>query len=364
MAEAGKAYSQDENAKAKWLPATDTISAEIRTAAAQIITDSRLPSSNLGALLNVFLNKYLPWPYRATPGKASDATGAESPEFESLIHTSPQAIKRIATDNLACAIDVHEKLGLEQLRQSYEKIAHVKALAKSIVPTVSQGVPVADATMGIIFAVDLDAPIESLAEELARLNREHSYRVWPDMVVVLSRGTVNLMCQIPYKPLGDFLPPAREMSHRPAMYIHVFARAHAAFALNKLCAVLFPYLYFFQPGVGFLLPYKEILKDMPATRDAHRGFPIQPKGRFGPVSTSARFEELFLFPLSFEWRIRGNLLAKAQYLPWQDEALCGSKGSFPSKLYWFLPGRAPSVSQSSALGGANFRRDSDVAGPI
>ncbi len=340
MAEAGKAYSQDENAKAKWLPATDTISAEIRTAAAQIITDSRLPSSNLGALLNVFLNKYLPWPYRATPGKASDATGAESPEFESLIHTSPQAIKRIATDNLACAIDVHEKLGLEQLRQSYEKIAHVKALAKSIVPTVSQGVPVADATMGIIFAVDLDAPIESLAEELARLNREHSYRVWPDMVVVLSRGTVNLMCQIPYKPLGDFLPPAREMSHRPAMYIHVFARAHAAFALNKMCAVLFPYLYFFQPGAG-LPPYKEILRDMPATGMPIAAFQFNLKGDLVSVPTSMRFDELFLFPLSFRVEDRqGNLHAKVQYLPWQDGGVVRLQGRFPIEALLVFAGKS------------------------
>ena len=52
----------------------------------------------------------------------------------------------------------------------------------------------ADATMGIIFAADSEAPIEALAEELVRLNRGYSYRLWPDMIVVLSRGTVNLMC--------------------------------------------------------------------------------------------------------------------------------------------------------------------------
>jgi hypothetical protein len=194
--------------------------------------------------------------------------------------------------------------------------------------------------MGVIFARDSDVPIETLAEELARLNSEHSYRVWPDMIVVLSRGTVNLACQIPYKPLGDFLPPAREASHRTAMYIHVFARAHAAFALNKMCAVLFAYLYFFQPGVG-LPPYKEILKDMPATGMPIAAFQFNLKGDLVPVPTSMRFDELFLFPLSFRVEDRqGNLLAKAQYLPWQDGGVVRVQGQFPIEALLIFAGKS------------------------
>jgi hypothetical protein len=162
-----------------------------------MIADSRIPGSRLGTLLNVFLGEHIPWPYHAGPGSAIDSTGSESPKFESLIYTSPEPIERVPADNLACVIDVHENLSLERLRQSYERIAQVKALTKTTIPTVSEGVPVADASMGIIFARDSDAPIEALAEELARLNEKHSYRVWPDMIVVLSLGTVNLACQIP-----------------------------------------------------------------------------------------------------------------------------------------------------------------------
>jgi len=338
MAEPAKAYR--ESAKPKWSSAIDTISTDIRAAAAQIIADSLIPGSDLGTLLNVFLSKYVPWPYRAGPGKAIDSAGTESSTFESLIHTSPDAVERVPADNLACAIEVHENLSLEKLRQSYEKIAHVKTLTKATIPTVSQGVPVADATMGIIFARDSDAPIEALAEELARLNGEHAYKVWPDMIVVLSRGTVNLACQIPYKPLGDFLPPARDVVYRAAMYIHVFARAHAAFALNKMCAVLFPYLYLFQPGVG-LPPYQEILKEMATT-----GMPIAPfqfnlKGDLVPVPASMRFEELFLFPLSFRVEDKqGKLHAKVQYLPWQDGGVVRVQGQFPIEALLIFAGKS------------------------
>jgi hypothetical protein len=340
MAEAAKAPNEKgAELNAKWSLSTDKLSEEMRAAAAQIIADSNVPDSNLGTLLNAFLTQYLPWPYRATSGKAFDVTGAESLEFESVIYASTKAIERIPADNLACAIDVWDKLGLAQLRQSYEKIAHVKMLTRSPAPIVSQGVPVADSTMGIILSLDSDLSIETLAEEVARLNREHPYRLWPDMVVVLSRGTVNLMCQIPYKPLADFLPPARGVTFRTAMYVHVVAKAHSAFALNKMCAVLFPFLYFFQPGVG-LPPYKEILKDMPATGMPIAAFQFNLKGDLVPVPTSKRFDDLFLFPLSFRVEDRqGNLHAKVQYLPWQDGGVVRVQGKFPIEALLLFAGK-------------------------
>jgi hypothetical protein len=228
---------------------------------------------------------------------------------------------------IACAIDVHENLGLEELRRSYERIVQVKALAKKPVPNVSEGPPVADATMGIVFSVDANVPIEALAEEIARLNHKHSYHLWPDMVVVLSRGSVNLACQFPYRSLGDFLPPARGVAHRAAMYVHVFARAHSAFALNKMCAILFPYLYLFQPGVG-LPPYQEILRNMPTLGMPIAAFQFNLKGDLVPVPTEMRFDELFLFPLSFRVEDQqGNLHAKVQYMPWQDGGVVRVQGA-------------------------------------
>lgn len=339
MAEPAKARDEGADSKPNWGSATDRLSEQIRSAASQMVADSHLPGSRLGTLLNVFLGQYLPWPYHACPGKAFDSTGTESLEFESMVYISQGAIGRVPADNLACAFDVHQKLGLQQLRQSYKKIAVLKSLAKSSVPTVSEGVPVADATMGIIFAIDSDIPIETLAEEVSQLNREHSYRVWTDMVVVLTRGTINLACQIPYRPLGDFLPPARNVAHRTAMYIHIFARSHAAFALNKMCAILFPYLYLFHPGVGSP-PYQKILKDMPSTGMSIAAFQFNLKGDLVPVPTSMRFDELFLFPLSFRAEDRqGKLLAKVQYLPWQDGGVVRVQGQLPIEAFLMLAGK-------------------------
>lgn len=326
-------------AKSQWRFNPDAVSQEIRAAAAQIITDSRQPGSNVPKQLNEFLRECLPWPYHVNPGKAFDCRGAESAEFQSLIYVFTNTIERVPANNLACAIDVHQDLGLEELRQSYERIACVKSLARSPAPNVSNDIPVADVAMGIIFAIQSTVAIEAIGEEVARLNQEHSYRVWPDVVVVLSRGTVNLACQIPYQPIGDFLPPGSGASHRTAMYIHVFARAHPDFALNKMCAVLFPYLYFFQPGVG-LPPYKEILKEMPKTGMSIAGFQFNLTGELVPVSTAMRFNELFLFPLSFRVEDReGRLHAKVQYLPWQDGGVVRVQGQFPIQALLLFAGK-------------------------
>jgi len=337
MADAGEARGVEKETP-KWASATDSASLDVRAAAAGIITESQL-GKDLGRLLNDFLNAHVPWPYHANPGIAFDATGGESQRFESLIYTSPTPLDRVSADNVACAVDVHERLDLEQLRQSFGRIARVKALSKKIFPSVSDGVPVADATMGIIFARESDVAIEVLAHEVAELLRKHPHRLWTDMVVVLSRGTVHLACQIPYKPLGDFLPPARNVNYRAAMYIHVFARAHAAFALNKMCALLFPYLYMYQPAVG-LPPYKELLKDMPQTGMPIAGFQFNLSGNLVPVPTTTPFTELYLFPLSFRVEDQqGNLHAKVQYMPWQDGGVVRVQGQFPIEALLVFAGK-------------------------
>jgi len=64
-------------------------------ASAQMIADSRLPDTDVNALLNAFFARYLVWPFRATPGKTYDATGAESAELGSVIYTSSLDLPRV-----------------------------------------------------------------------------------------------------------------------------------------------------------------------------------------------------------------------------------------------------------------------------
>lgn len=354
MAEQIDAAGVAKAVKTGWGSVTDSISAELRAAAAQIITDSRLPGSNVGTLLNAFLGRYLAWPYRVTPGRAFDFEGAESLGFDSLIYTSSETLTRVPADTLACAIDVHQNLGLEELRASYEKIAQVKKLAKSPLPKTSSSTPVADATMGIVFAVDSNVPLEKLAEELEHLNKQYSHRNWVDMVVVISRGTINYVCQFPHKPLGDFLPPARETTVLAAMYVHIFARAHSAPSLNRMCGVLFLYMYLFSPGTA-LPPYREILEGAPGAGMTIAPYQPNLKGDLVPVPRELLFIQFFAFPLGFRAEDgKGDLLAKVQYLQWQDGGVVRVTGKMPIEAFLVFAGKAALSQPIVRLGDEQF----------
>ena len=183
--------------------------------------------------------------------------------------------------------------------------------------------------MGIIFAVDSNVPVESLAQELEQLNKLRPHDHWVDMVVILSRGTINYGCQFPDKPLGDFLPPARGGTMRAPMYVHIVAKAHAPFCLNRMCSLLFYYLYLFSPGTA-LPPYNEILEGVPKVGMTIAPYQYNLSGQLVPVPLELRFNQFFLFPLGFRAVDgRGEELARVRYLPWQDGGIVRVTGKLP-----------------------------------
>ena len=93
MSEQSNATGVAQEVKEAWRFGTGSISAEIQAAAAQIIADSRLPGANLSDLLNSFLNRCLPWPFRAAPGIAVDTAGVESAELGSKLQTRQGAVR-------------------------------------------------------------------------------------------------------------------------------------------------------------------------------------------------------------------------------------------------------------------------------
>jgi hypothetical protein len=325
MANAGSIPDDAQRRKA-WGFASAAVSEQVQAEAAKIVADSQ--GTDVSDLLNAFLTSHLPWPYRASRGRVFDSNGAVSGELGSLVYTAPTALEKVPSDTVACAIDTYGVLDIATLRNSYEKISQTKRLAKSPFPE-TKTKALADTTMGVIFAVDSTVPLETIGEELERLNKDRSYRYWVDAVVVLSKGTVTYAAQFPFQPLGDFLPPAQGASTLVAMYVHIFARSHSAFSLNRMCSLLFPYLHFFLPEIP-LPPYQELLAGSPKT-----GMPIAPyqsnlKGEMMPVPLELRFDRFFAFPLSFRVETdKKELMAKVQYLPWQDGGVVRMTGKLP-----------------------------------
>jgi hypothetical protein len=316
----------DKSFKQSWGFGTGSVSSELQSAAVQLVADSRLPDSDVGVLLNDFFHRYLHWPYRATAGVVVDPAGMESGHLDSLIYTSTNDLERVQADALACAVKTHTNLSIEGLRASYAAIAQVKGLTKSPLPKSAAKVPVADATMGIIFAADSSLSLEQIGIELQELNKNHPHQNWADMVVVLSKGLVCYGCQFPFQALGDWLPPARGVAMRGAMYIHIVAKAHGPMALNRMCALLFYYLYLFSPGTA-LPPYKEILEGVPATAMAIDAYQANLSGQLVPVTIEQRVD---VFPLGFSVLTDdGEELGRVRYLPWQDGGVVRVSGKMP-----------------------------------
>jgi hypothetical protein len=142
--------------------------------------------------------------------------GAEIPEGQAV---------NIDADRLACAIDVTQTLDLDGLRRAYERIVQAKTLKKS---PAARDVTHTTITFGVIFAVAATVPLEHLADELDRLNRQTPDAHWPDMVVVASHGLISYAVQFPGEAAvsGQWLPPADGAlaNYVPATYIGPWRR--------------------------------------------------------------------------------------------------------------------------------------------
>jgi hypothetical protein len=285
--------------------------------------------------LNQTLNQLLGWPFRAAAGFARDAEGQKTDIFGTLIYTvsqsqPPPEPSNVNADNLACVIDVAESIDVEQLRAAYERIACAKRLKKTPPPDVP-GVPLTTITLGIIFTRDAAVPIETLAEELDRLNRQHPDREWADMVVVLSIGTINYGIQFPGESVsGAFLPPAEGATDRfsPPFYVIILIKPAQAFTFNKMCSFLMAHLMIFSPSAK-LPNWAQVLEGTPKEGMTLTGYQFNLSGHLMPVPRQF-YNDRYIPQRPFRIEDQqGNLLSTLQFLPWQDGGVVSLKGKLP-----------------------------------
>lgn len=193
------------------------------------------------------------------------------------------------------------------------------------------GVPHTTVTLGVIFAAQTTVPLETLAEELDRLNRATPSAQWPDMVVVQSKGTINYGAQFPGEGVtGDFLPPAEGAisSGGPPIYVVIMMKPTGEHTFNRMCAFIIAHLAIFSPGAA-LPKWSEILADTPKTTLTLTGYQFNLRGDLLPVPRHF-YNDRYFPPLPL--RIddpKGNLLSTIQFLPWQDGGVVLLRGKLP-----------------------------------
>ncbi|HXN64131.1 MAG TPA: hypothetical protein VN862_02285 [Candidatus Acidoferrales bacterium] len=311
---------------------TSEISAQIHRASEHLAQDTGSAGSSVGHRLVVVLNQFLGWPFRAACGRAVDSNGRKSPHFAAAVYTSSDDKAssepvEIPADALACVIDVCDCIGLDELSAAYARIAAAKALRKSPTPHLDGAT---NATLGIIFASTAAVPLEDLAEELDRLNRKNPNGQWPDMLVVLSKGTISYAVQFPCEgPSGDYLPPADGApTFTPPMYIVLVIKPAASFAFNKMCAVLFAHLAIFSPG-ACVPKWTEVLRGV--TKDALTvcGYQYDLAGQLRPVAPEF-YNGRYVSPRPVHVEDQeGRRLGTLQFLPWQDGGVVLLQGQLP-----------------------------------
>jgi hypothetical protein len=187
-----------------------------------------------------------------------DSTGNRSESFACVVcrtgqYANPPGPDPFPADAAAAVLDVSEELTLESLRATCRRIADVKSLRKS--PVLPDEQPKTNITLGIVFAARTRVPLETVGEELERINSEIPSAQWPDIIVLATTGVINYAVQFPGESVsGDFLPPAEGAlaNYIPAIYVVPVMRPTGAHSFNKMLAFPIAHLGFFGPNVQFL----------------------------------------------------------------------------------------------------------------
>lgn len=286
-------------------------------------------------LLNQTLNQLLVPPFSATKGFVRDVDGQNTNIFSTIIHTVSKPESTTETpyynsDDVACVIDVVERLDVNKMKAAYERIACAKRLKKTPVQN-GPSIPRTNVTLGIILTRDAITPIETLAEELDQLNRRHIDGNWTDMVVVFSKGTINYAIQFPGERIsGDFLPPAIGVTalYCPPIYIVIVTRPTRQFTFNKMCSFIMAHLKIFSPD-SKLPDWTQIVEGSQKECISGHGYQYNMSGKLLPVPEQF-YNDRYIPPPPYHIKDKEqNILSSLQFLPWQDGGVILLKGKLP-----------------------------------
>jgi hypothetical protein len=186
-------------------------------------------------------------------------------------------------------------------------------------------------TLGLILAQKSDLPLETLADELDRLNATTPGSERADMLVVASAGVINYGVQFPGEGVSaDFLPPAEgaAKTHIVPVYVVMVMRPSGDYSLNKMMAFLFAHLELFSPGAK-LPRWIDVLKGVTPNAVTLWGYQYNLSGELVRVPKEF-YNDRYIPPLPVAIEDgKGTVLATLQFLPWQDGAAILLKGKLP-----------------------------------
>lgn len=326
---------------------------QIARAGAQIVA---APASDIADELNSQLNQVLGWPFQAASGTAFDCDGLTTAPLGTLIFTRVQGRGipesqpvKIDADRLACAIDVTHSLDLEGFRQAYARIAQAKALKKS---PAALDVTHTTITFGVIFAGTAAVPLEHLADELDRLNRQTPNPNWPDMVVIASRGLISYAVQFPGEAAvsGQWLPPAvgALANYVPATYIVMIITPAGGYTFNQMMHSVLAHLWIFSPGAN--LPDREaMVAGVMNVALTQTGYQYNLAGELRPMPPDQVQGRMLPMRPFLVQDSKGETLAALKFLKWQDGGVILLRGKLPLEGLMVFFGNSAVLKKAGAI---------------
>jgi hypothetical protein len=276
---------------------------------------------SLAAKIPEVLSAYLGTAFAVHAGYIAAAAGHEMLGFHAIVHTVRSSPPAFQPEEVACVIELVERLDLASLATAYGKIAAAKALPKPPIPKSGTTVRT-DRTLGMILAKSSTVAMDAIADELDRLNQQNPSSNWPDMIAVLGVGTLNYAVQFPGEGVtGDLVPPAADTTgeRRPAMYVVMALKPAGDFTFNKVVSYLIAHLGIFALSAD-LPKFPEILKGTTDRSIILSGYQWDKNNNLVPVPPEFR-NDRYIPPQPY--RIegpKGEPLALLQYLQWKDGA--------------------------------------------
>jgi hypothetical protein len=157
-------------------------------------------------LMRSFLNGHLPKRFAAGAGFIIDPKDVVSRQTDVVVYDAFNCPVYRASDdagifpsnNVAAVVEVKSSLDKAELIDGLDKIAAVKKLARVRTPEI--GMPVMDAAFGCVFGFESAITLDKLTEHLHEWLRVNAFPLHADLIVVLDRGLITLVANMPGVP--------------------------------------------------------------------------------------------------------------------------------------------------------------------
>src|SRR5262249_10102186 len=146
-----------------------------------------------------FIGRFVAPAFGVSRAAIEDSDGMRTGMFAAVVHTGELHNDIVCADDAAVVIYAVEKLDITGVRDGYAALVQARQLRKPRVPSGEVGT---NRTLTILLAQRSDLPMETLGEEVERLNAATPHPAWPDVVVVADTGTIQYAVQFPGEGLG------------------------------------------------------------------------------------------------------------------------------------------------------------------